>query len=194
MKHLVLFSAGLDSTVILYDLIAEFGAENVVALIADYNQVNKSELEKAVVVCSRLGIKMHYEKFSFINSDNRGEVYARNLIFLSKATELSCVYDYENIYIGSCADDIYTDSSLLFTIHFNRILELYGKSLVAPLKKLTKTSILEKAINLEVDMHLVHSCREDKICFKCKTCEQLKQAYNDLGLNYENYKNSIIQR
>ena len=182
MKDLLLYSAGLDSTLILHAMLEQ--DREVECFICDYGQTSILEIHRAKAFCIKNNISFHIQKFEMLDSDNRGEVFARNLLFCSKALEYACHNGHHNIVIGSCADDVYTDSSEDFITHFNRICLLFGKQLVAPIKHLNKTEILKRCLDLGVDFKYVYSCREDHICFKCKTCTQLLESFEQLG--YDN--------
>lgn len=56
-KVLVLYSGGLDSTVLLHKLVKEKGKDNVIALDMFYGQKHKKEIECARYHCNRLGVK-----------------------------------------------------------------------------------------------------------------------------------------
>jgi 7-cyano-7-deazaguanine synthase in queuosine biosynthesis len=152
------------------------------------------EVHRAVQFCKDNKVDYHVQYFTMLSSDNRGEVFARNLLFCSKALELACHNGHESIMIGSCADDVYTDSSISFIDYFNRICELFGKSLRAPIKHLTKTQILKRSLVVGVDFKYVYSCRASYLCFKCKTCEQLLDSFEELGYNREHSKQIILNQ
>lgn len=58
MKKLVLYSGGLDSTVLLHKIVRNYGAYNVVALSIQYGQKHAIERDAALWQCTRLGVQM----------------------------------------------------------------------------------------------------------------------------------------
>lgn len=68
-KVLVLFSGGLDSTVALYDAIAQYGKENVAALSLYYGQRHQCELDAADAVARHLCIKRIEKRIPQIFAD-----------------------------------------------------------------------------------------------------------------------------
>lgn len=71
-KVLVLCSGGLDSTVLLYKMVHEFGADNVIALNAYYGQKHYKEYEYAVYNCERLGVQLYNINLTQLYSFNKG--------------------------------------------------------------------------------------------------------------------------
>lgn len=65
-KVVSVLSGGLDSTILTYKLVSEFGAENVFALSFNYGQKQSIELEKASITCKKLGIKHKIIDISFL--------------------------------------------------------------------------------------------------------------------------------
>ena len=54
MKTVIVYSGGLDSTVLLYHL--RQAGHNIHALSVDYGQRHRCELERASAICEELGI------------------------------------------------------------------------------------------------------------------------------------------
>lgn len=57
MKALVLFSGGLDSTVLLAEVIEKHGKENVIALSVSYGQKHEKEIETSKKLCKYYGVE-----------------------------------------------------------------------------------------------------------------------------------------
>jgi len=66
MKKLVLVSGGLDSTVLLYKTVEDYGAENVIALSIFYGQKHAIERDFAVWQCEHLGVQLIEADLSLI--------------------------------------------------------------------------------------------------------------------------------
>lgn len=59
MKALVLASGGLDSTVLLYKAVKQYGKDNVIALNMFYGQKHVVEMECVKWTCEHLGVALH---------------------------------------------------------------------------------------------------------------------------------------
>lgn len=70
-KVVSIFSGGLDSTILTYILVNKYGKDNVVALIYDYNQKHKIELDKAKITLEKLGIPFKRINISFLGDINK---------------------------------------------------------------------------------------------------------------------------
>jgi len=66
MKVVSVLSGGLDSSILTYKIVKEYGAENVIALSFYYGQKQSIELEKAKITCAKLGIAHHLIDISFL--------------------------------------------------------------------------------------------------------------------------------
>lgn len=66
MKVVSVLSGGLDSTILTYKLVDEYGADNVFALSFFYGQKQSHELEKAKLTCQKLGIEHRLIDISFL--------------------------------------------------------------------------------------------------------------------------------
>ena len=59
MKKVISLSGGLDSTVMAYWLVDNYGAENVLPVTYFYGQKNSIEIKSAGVTCDKLNL--HYK-------------------------------------------------------------------------------------------------------------------------------------
>lgn len=66
MKKVIAFSGGLDSTILLYKLVEDYGKENIVALTFEYGQRNDYELVMAKETCKKLNIVQKIVDISFL--------------------------------------------------------------------------------------------------------------------------------
>lgn len=66
MKVVSILSGGLDSTILTYKLVGEFGTDNVYALTFNYGQRHNIELDKARLTCEKLGIPLRVIDISFL--------------------------------------------------------------------------------------------------------------------------------
>lgn len=65
-KVVCVLSGGLDSTILVYKLVNDYGADNVFALSFFYGQKQSHELEKAKLTCQKLGIEHRLIDISFL--------------------------------------------------------------------------------------------------------------------------------
>jgi 7-cyano-7-deazaguanine synthase len=112
---LVLFSGGIDSTVLLYYVVKGSAYSRVEAILFDYGQQNRIELEYAQATIRDLSIphkivKVDLTQFggsSLTAEDGNSTVIVpgRNSIFLSLATAYAQVRGLKDIYFGAILED-----------------------------------------------------------------------------------------
>lgn len=134
MKALVLFSGGLDSTTCLARAVAQYGADEVLALSVSYGQKHTKEIDAAKQIAAHYGVKLQTLDLAQIFADSdcsllKGsseeiptESYAeqlaktegkpvstyvpfRNGLFLSSAASIALSHGCEVILYGAHADD-----------------------------------------------------------------------------------------
>lgn len=132
-KKIVILSGGLDSTILTYKLVKEFGSENVVALTYNYGQKQIVELEYAKVTCKKLGIEhvvvdltVLGQLVQSVTSNIQGSTIEmptikdvlgdpapvtyipnRNAVMLMIATAAAEAVDADAVYLGIQATDSY---------------------------------------------------------------------------------------
>jgi 7-cyano-7-deazaguanine synthase len=123
-------------------------------------------------------------------------VPARNTIFLSYALALAEVISSTDIFIGVNAIDCsgYPDCRPEFIAAFEALANLGTKAGVqgahfrihAPLIKFSKAEIIRKAIELDVDLALTHSCYDPSpdgvACGECDSCLLRLKGFREAGL------------
>ncbi len=123
-------------------------------------------------------------------------VPARNTIFLSYALALAEVISSTDIFIGANAIDYsgYPDCRPQFIAAFETLADLGTKAGVqgahfrihAPLIKFSKAEIIRKAIELDVDLSLTHSCYDplpDGVaCGECDSCLLRLKGFREAGV------------
>jgi 7-cyano-7-deazaguanine synthase len=124
-------------------------------------------------------------------------VPARNTIFLSLALAYAEVIDASDIFVGVNAIDYsgYPDCRPEFIHAFEAMANLATKAGVegrtrlrihTPLAALTKAEIARKAVELEVDLALTHSCYDPdakgRSCGECDSCLLRKKGFSEAGL------------
>ena len=123
-------------------------------------------------------------------------VPARNTIFLSYALALAETVGARDIFIGANAIDYsgYPDCRPQFIAAFETLADLGTKAGVqgahfrihAPLIKFSKAEIIRKAIELDVDLSLTHSCYDplpDGVaCGECDSCLLRLKGFREAGV------------
>lgn len=66
MKKVSILSGGLDSTILTYKMVKDFGREAVVALTFNYGQRHDIEIHNAIKTCHKLGIEHKIIDISFL--------------------------------------------------------------------------------------------------------------------------------
>ena len=123
-------------------------------------------------------------------------VPARNTIFLSYALALAETIGARDIFIGANAIDYsgYPDCRPEFIAAFETLANLATKAGVegarfrihAPLIKLSKAEIIRRALELDVDLALTHSCYDPSLdgvaCGECDSCLLRLKGFREAGL------------
>lgn len=124
-------------------------------------------------------------------------VPARNTIFLSFALAYAEVAGATNIFIGVNALDYsgYPDCRPEFIRAFEVMANLATKASVertlrivirAPLIEMTKAQIVQKAMELGVDLGLTHSCYDPdargRACGRCDSCLLRRKGFEEAGV------------
>jgi 7-cyano-7-deazaguanine synthase len=123
-------------------------------------------------------------------------VPARNTIFLSYAVALAETVGARDIFIGANAIDYsgYPDCRPAFTAAFETLANLGTKAGVqgahfrihAPLIKFSKAEIIRKALELDVDLALTHSCYDPSpggvACGECDSCLLRLKGFREAGV------------
>lgn len=124
-------------------------------------------------------------------------VPARNTIFLAHALAWAETIGAGHIFIGANAIDYsgYPDCRPEFIVMFETLANIATKAGVegarlqihAPLIKMSKADIVRKAVELNVDLSLTHSCYDPtsngKACGKCDSCQLRLNGFREAGLN-----------
>lgn len=157
-KVISVLSGGLDSTILTYKLVNEFGVDNVHALTFWYQQKHNIELEKAKLTCSKLGITHHIVDIGFLGDMVRGVsalvsgsdiqtptikeslgnpqplsyIPNRNMILISIATAYAEAMQANAVYLGLQMQDThgYFDTTSAFVEAINNVNILNRKNLI----------------------------------------------------------------
>lgn len=123
-------------------------------------------------------------------------VPARNTIFLAHALAWAEAISAGHIFIGANAIDYsgYPDCRPEFIVMFETLANIATKSGVegarlqihAPLIKMSKADIVRKAMELNVDLSLTHSCYDPlpdgRACGECDSCRLRQKGFSEAGV------------
>jgi 7-cyano-7-deazaguanine synthase len=123
-------------------------------------------------------------------------VPCRNLLFLSYAVAWAEVIGTAHIFIGVNALDYsgYPDCRPEFIAVFETLATIGTKAglqgahfrVHAPLIQMTKAQIIEKALELKVDLSLTHSCYDPtpdgQACGLCDSCQLRGKGFREAGI------------
>ena len=209
MKAVLIFSGGMDSTTLLYDLIHE-GYE-VSAITFDYRQKHHKEIRCAEKTCKKLQVPHKIIDVSVLNDlapssltraqwdvpeGNYAEetmkqtvVPNRNMVFLSLAASYAIGIGAKDLFYAAHAGDhaIYPDCRLAFVSAMTTALHLCDwndVTLHAPYLMISKGDIVKKGLALNVDYVDTWSCYkgEDLPCGKCGACTERREAFGLAGV------------
>ena len=202
MKALIVYSGGMDSTVLL----TEYRKNIQLAVSFDYGSKHaQKELEMAHINCNRLNIKHITISLPFIHqlfrssllkgqSDIPEEKYNqenmqstvvpfRNGIMLSIAAGIAESNNLDTLLIANHSGDhaIYPDCRREFIEGMESAIKCgtYNNvKLLSPYCDISKRDIALRGQALGVDFSLTYSCYQgnDKHCGKCGTCIERKEA------------------
>ena len=205
-KAIVLLSGGMDSTTLLYHLVAE-GWE-VEALSILYGQRHARELDFAKRLCERgqvthtvcdlgvlskvLGGSSQTDSTIPVPSGHYADpvmritvVPNRNMILLAvaaaKAISVGCATVAYAAHVGDHA--VYPDCRPEFILALQGALNLChydgGVNLLAPFSQMSKADIVKRGRQLHVPYYLTYSCYtgKEKSCGICGTCVERLQAF-----------------
>ncbi|HET9800802.1 MAG TPA: 7-cyano-7-deazaguanine synthase QueC, partial [Chthoniobacterales bacterium] len=123
-------------------------------------------------------------------------VPARNTVFLAHALAWAETIPAGHIFIGANAIDYsgYPDCRPEFIALFETLANVATKAgaegarlqIHAPLIKMSKADIVRKAVELNVDLSLTHSCydptRDGRACGKCDSCQLRLKGFREAGV------------
>ncbi len=208
-KCVLIFSGGVDSTTLLYDLISQ-GYE-VHALSFNYGQRHDIELAQAKLICAKLKV---YHKIVPLHALNHVAPSAltredievpdssydkesmkatvvpnRNMVMIALATSYAIGIGAKEVAYGAHKGDSggYPDCRIGFIEAIRKVLEVCDWEKIklhAPYALMTKGQIVRLGTTLGVDYSLTWSCYngKDLHCGKCGTCKDRLSAFKEAGI------------
>ena len=209
-KTVLIYSGGIDSTVLLYDLLNS--GHDVQALSVNYGQRHSKELDCAKSLCKQLNVEHHVADLTALNPLLSGSsltsphvqvpeghyedesmkatvVPNRNMILLSIATGWAMSTGASSVSYAAHSGDraIYPDCREEFADAMNSVMEIAGwdkVSLNRPFSSLTKADIVKLGYELDVPFEQTWSCYKGSQvhCGVCGTCVERREAFQLAGV------------
>ncbi len=205
MKSLVVFSGGLDSTVLLSKLVAD--GRDCRALTVNYGQRHAKEIEAAQEICRLLGVTHQVADLRSLVSlwgsnsltdpavavadghytEERMKttvVPARNLVLLSLAAAWAIAEQCDTVAYAAHSGDhaIYPDCRNEFAEAAAKTIALadwHRVELERPFVDMNKAEIVQLGAACGAPMHLSWSCYKggERHCGRCGTCIERREAF-----------------
>lgn len=209
-KTVVVHSGGLDSTTLLYHLLAN--GHDVKTLTIDYRQRHLKEAEAARQICKRLGIEHRLVELPQLvqvfganaltdstavlpegayseETISRTTVPNRNMIFLSIAIGWAASLQFDGVAFGAHAGEFtnYPDCQPEFAAAMNAAAAVSHTRPIAvhsPFITWNKTQIVQRGVELGVPFEQTWSCYSggELHCGRCSTCHDRRQAFANAGV------------
>lgn len=207
MKAIVIFSGGIDSTVVLAHAIDS--RKECITLSFDYGQRHRCELKAAAAIAKHYNVEhrilqidplvlqgsssslvdttLPVEKVQATEQPPSTLVPCRNLLFLSHAATMAQCLGASEIYFGANKDDFncYPDCREPFFHSFQETV-LHGSppgfsiGVICPLIQKTKIEIIKLGRSLQAPLHLTWSCynpQNERPCGRCQACSLRETAF-----------------
>ena len=207
MKTVLIYSGGLDSTVLLYDLLA--AGHSVRALSINYGQRHQKELQAASCICQQLGIEHRVADISGIAPLLKGSsltddtidvpeghyeaesmkatvVPNRNMIMLSIAAGWAISEKADTVSYAAHSGDhaIYPDCREKFTDALDTAIQLadwHEVSLYRPFIGKSKADIVKLGSTLKVPFEKTWSCYKGRGTRAPSRARSIRTARGDGG-------------
>lgn len=207
MKTILIYSGGLDSTVLLSDMLAK--GREVKCLSVNYGQRHNRELEAARAICDSVGVHHVVADLSGLRMLLRGSsqtdasvpvphghyaaenmkltvVPNRNALMLSVAFAWAISLKFDSVAYAAHGGDhaIYPDCRPQFTEPFAKAMyhaDWHQVLLEAPFLEYSKKEIVQLGNRLNAPLGLSYSCYEGNVqhCGLCGTCQERRVAFRD---------------
>lgn len=205
MRYVVLYSGGIDSTVLLYALRTEGHA--LLALGVDYGQRHRRELDAAGQIARRLAVGYRHIDMPWFGPTlapsvlvSKGDpiphrtesqtptvVPGRNAVLLSIAAAVAQAQRYDGVAAAMHGGDhaVYPDCRSAFLEPLGRALRAgYGVDVLAPFVGWSKAAIVRHGKDLGAPLGQAWSCYrgEARHCGDCGACAERQRAFAEAGV------------
>ena len=211
MRTILVYSGGMDSTVLLYHILDQ--GNTVKALSVNYGQRHSKEIDYGRKITSSLGIEHKIADLSSIKELLAGSsltssevavpeghyeeeqmkatvVPNRNMILLAIATGWAISSKFDTISYAAHSGDhaVYPDCRDEFAQALDVAIQLADWHIVSlnrPFVGLTKADIAKRGIELSVPLEKTWSCYKglDLHCGLCGTCIERREAFYIAGID-----------
>lgn len=183
---ILLLSGGMDSVVLLYELVG--AGELVHCVMFIYGQKHQQEVDFAKLHCHRLGvlftvITLPQFKGSILTDGTGGVIVPnRNAIFLAHAVNLAVSAGAQIVAFGANKDDgaNFPDCRMEFVEAFNKMLVAaqINVQVGAPYLEKSKAWIARRGSDIGVKLNETWSCYRggDVPCGECEACKKREAA------------------
>lgn len=209
MRTMLIFSGGMDSATLLYDLLA--AGDYVECLAVNYRQRHGREIESAERICADLSVRLDVLDLSMLGSMLEGSsqtdstvgvpfgrydepsmkltvVPNRNMFMLASAGAVAISRKMDRLAYGAHAGDhtIYPDCRPEFVEAMSnafRLCDWHPLDLFVPYLLWTKGEICSRGIELGVPYEHTWTCYSggDIPCGKCGSCTERAEAFDHAG-------------
>lgn len=189
-KTVLLFSGGLDSTVMLYDLLNQ--GHEVQALCVDYGQSHRREMDSAKAITDKLDVRMETTQLDsklftgslLTGSADNVVVPNRNAVLLSIAGSVAVRDGLDAVGIACHGGDylLWPDCRPIFMDAMQQVLFKCDErqiSLLRPFIRQTKIDIVRLGHSLGVPFEMTWTCYTggDEPCGTCVSCVGRREAF-----------------
>jgi 7-cyano-7-deazaguanine synthase len=211
MNVVLIYSGGLDSTVLLYDLLAQ--GHGVKTLSVNYGQRHARELESAQAISTMVGAEHKVADLRSISALLAGSsltsievavpdghyaeetmkttvVPNRNMIMLSVAAGWAISTKSDAVAFAAHGGDhaIYPDCRAEFAEALDKAIQMadwHVVRLIRPFVGMTKADIARRGAELRVPFELTWSCYKggSHHCGVCGTCVERREAFYLAGIS-----------
>jgi 7-cyano-7-deazaguanine synthase len=197
MKTILLFSGGLDSTTLLYKLLAD--GHEVECLVFSYGQKHSRELLAAREIAEDVKVPLRvielldvWRNHTAVFPGISDVIPNRNMVFLSIAGAVAIEAGADAVAWGPNKDDWggFPDCRERFASKMSSALGCchdFPIKLLSPLIGLTKAEVVEIAYHLEAPVGSTWSCYEGgrKPCRKCLACVTREKAISQANSSHQ---------
>ena len=170
VRIIVLFSGGIDSAVVLREMMAD--EDECFALAFDYAQPHRIELEYAQGLAHEWRVPFGVLVLPNLPAVKDRGFAGRNLLFAATAVAHAHGHGFDAIAVGGNSDDWsrHPDSRLSFWDAVTICAAAYGVCVIAPLLHVSKAGVVARARKAGVPIKRTWSCETPKGRTACGTC------------------------